>query len=219
MKEKEILEFANKQGLIHNYAEYLGKWKDYDVYELVISKVMCYYVGLPRYALVKENKIRISEPEESMAILDFFYLDEQNDKNEQYIAKRELQNSPIEIKENTTIESFKFEIGGFVGSTEVFEYRIKYGEKILTYKEKFFNGEEIYKETITIKNEKFNENIIEMIKYFHEDFGENPYICDGEWYKFKAKLSNGQKLKSSGYNYFPRTYNQFKEYLGILFKN
>ena len=136
-----------------------------------------------------------------------------------YKDTRILENSPIEIEGNAIVESFKFEIGGFVGSTEVFEYRIKYGEKILTYKEKFFKGEERIKETITIKNEKFNENIIEMIKYFHEDFGENPYIHDGEWYKFKAKLSNGQKLKSSGYNYFPRTYNQFKEYLGILFKN
>ena len=212
MKEKEIIKFANKQGLIHNYAEYLGKWKDYDVYSLGISKVIINYVGIPQYALVKENKIRISEPEESMEILDFFYLDENDDK-------RELKNSPIEIEENTTIESFKFEFGGFVCTVDEFEYKIKYGKKILTYKEKFFNGEERIKETITIKNEKFNENIIEMIKYFHEDFGENPNIHDGEWYKFKAKLSNGQKLKSSGYNYFPRTYNQFKEYLGILFKN
>ena len=212
MKEKEIIKFANKQGLIHNYAEYLGKWKDYDVYSLGISKVIINYVGIPQYALVKENKIRISEPEESMEILDFFYQDENNDK-------RELQNLPIEIEKNTTIESFKFEFGGFVATVEEFEYKIKYGEKILTYKEKDYKGGEIYKETITINNEFFNECAIEIIKYFHEDFGENPYICDGEWYKFKAKLSNGQKLKSRGYNYFPRTYNQFKEYLGILFKS
>ena len=206
MKEKEILEFANKQGLIHNYAEYLGKWKDYDVYELAISKVIYNYVGIPQYALMKENKIRISEPEETMEILDFFYSDENDDK-------RELKNSPIEIEGNAIVESFKFEIGGHFRNYQKYEYKIKKGKKILAYSEE---GEIFveYPLITNIEDEKFNENIIEIIKYFHEELGTNPNVIDGEWYEFKAKLSNGQKLKSSGYNYFPRTYNIFIEYLG-----
>ena len=137
---------------------------------------------------------------------------------ENYKDTRIIENLPIKIEKNTIIQNFCFEIGGHFGGYQKYEYKIKKGEKILSYIEE---GEEIFitfpLET-TIKDEKFNEKTIEIIKYFHEDFGENHDIIDGEWYEFKAKLSNGQKLKSSGYNYFPHTYNQFKEYLSILFK-
>jgi hypothetical protein len=68
-----------------------------------------------------------------------------------------------------------------------------------------------FKRTVTDNN--FDKNIIGMIKYFSKDFDVNPNVCDGEWFEFKATLSNGQKIKSKGYNYFPKTYDKFIAYL------
>ena len=215
MEEKEILKSINEQGYYYNYAVYLGKWKDYDVYNLIISKTRVHYVGLPLVALIKENKIRISSSEEALEILDFFYPDDETEEEETYTDTRVLvlENSPIDIEANTIIEYFKFEIGGHFDSYQKFEFEIKQDKKILTYEEKNFEGEEIVKKTITIKNDFFNGCAIDMIKYFHEELGSNPTVHDGQWFEFKARLSNGQKLKSSGYNYFPLTYHQFVKFL------
>lgn len=38
-------------------------------------------------------------------------------------------------------------------------------------------------------------------------------VCNIELFQFKATLSNGQKLKSFGYNYFPYTYRELILYL------
>lgn len=128
--------------------------------------------------------------------------------------ERILDNVPIEIPFPVKVKSFKFERGGHFGNYKVFKYKItkKYGRK-LSYDEK---GEYEYKipsSEIIIESKEFDRKLKDLIKYFNKDFGLNTHICDGEWFEFKATLTNGEKLKASGYNYFPKTYNTLIEFL------
>ena len=201
-RKLEIVRMANSAG--YDYAITAGYWNDYEVYEPIFWEVEPLCVGLPEFILVKEDEIHwTNDTEEAFKVMD--ELDE--------YSSNELENDPIELEQNLTIKSFKFERGGFGGNYQVFEYKSTKKGKILTYIEK---GE--YKPSVTpakvkIDDENFDKYALGMIKYFHEDFGTNLDVCDGEWYDFKATLSNGQKLKSKGYNYFPYTYTIFIHYL------
>ncbi len=140
-------------------------------------------------------------------------------KFEESIDNRLIKNSPIDLPNNVTIKSFKFKRGGFFGNTQIFEYKTLKNKNILTYNEKgCFAVNPKYTPVVTT-SVNFDKQVLKMIKYFHEKFGTNPYICDGEWYEFRATLSNGQKLKSEGYNYFPKTYYRFIDYLEQLVIN
>lgn len=75
MDDKKVLEFAKKKG--YSSVEHLGQWLEYDVYDLIYSddEEEASYIGLPLVALVKDNDIRMSTPEESLEILSYFYPD------------------------------------------------------------------------------------------------------------------------------------------------
>ena len=64
MSEEEILKFAKKQG--YDEISYLGKWKEYEVYEPMFDYDDTSFVGLPLIILVKGDEIRMSTPEESL---------------------------------------------------------------------------------------------------------------------------------------------------------
>ena len=80
MEKEKILEFAKNEG----YAKinYLGKWKEYDVYDLIMEEEIngeeencC--VGYPYVLLVKENEIRVSEPMECLRVRRQLIKDEE----------------------------------------------------------------------------------------------------------------------------------------------
>lgn len=71
MDKKEVLKFAVSMG----YSK-IGKrhiWKGYEVYPLSVNvpKGEIAIVGYPLVAMVKNGKIRLSTPEESLEFLDF----------------------------------------------------------------------------------------------------------------------------------------------------
>ena len=68
MSEEEILKFAKKQG--YDEISYLGKWKEYEVYEPMFDYDGESFVGLPLIILVKGDEIRMSTPEESLQQID-----------------------------------------------------------------------------------------------------------------------------------------------------
>ncbi|MBO6258148.1 MAG: hypothetical protein J6M93_02265 [Succinivibrio sp.] len=74
MDHEKIVEFVRAQGYSNVSAEGV-KWRNYEVYEPKVS-LMKAKLGLPQMVLVKEDKIRLSTPEEAYAFLDFRYPDE-----------------------------------------------------------------------------------------------------------------------------------------------
>ena len=76
---KEVKEFAVKYS--YDDVIYKGKWKKYDVYEPIFNDDKEHIIGLPFKILVKGNSIRMSTPDESFAILDFFYPYEEENEN------------------------------------------------------------------------------------------------------------------------------------------
>ena len=201
-RKLEIVRMANSAG--YDYAISTGYWEDYEVYEPIYWRDGIFYEGFPIFILAKDTEIRFPNDEEELHKI--------MEEMEKY-SSHELENAPIELEPNLTIKSFKFERGGYVGNYQLFEYKLSKKGKILTYTEKGKYEPAVEPAKVKIVDEKFDEYALGMIKYFHEDFGERPGVCDGEWYEFKATLSNGQKLKSSGYNYFPYTYIKFIYYL------
>lgn len=55
-----------------DYAEELGKWKDFDVYRLGMDESDV-VIGLPLFILVDGESIRLNTPEETFDIYDYFY--------------------------------------------------------------------------------------------------------------------------------------------------
>ena len=198
----KIIEMANSAGC--DYAIPRGYWNDYEVYDPIFwtDKILC--IGLPKFILVNDDEVRLTkDSDEAFKVMD---------EMERY-SFDELENDPIELEPNLTIKSFKFERDGYGGNYQLFEYKSNKKGKFLTYTEKGKYKTSVIPAKVKIDDEKFDEYALGMIKYFHEDFGTQPGVCDGEWYRFKATLSNGQKLKSHGYNYFPDTYIKFITYL------
>ena len=213
LKEK-IIKMANSAGF--DYVFLLEDWKEYDIYEPIFWDDKMHYIGKPHYILVTDKKIRWATDEECFEIMNAIEEDERN-----------IENDPIELDPNLTIKSFKFIRGGYPYVPNIYEYKStkKYG-KILEYNNRDLErirpiNIPIEDKIITIKppikiritDEKFDKYALGMIKYFYQDFGVNHNVIDGEWYEFNATLSNGQKLKSHGYNYFPFTYDKFILYL------
>jgi hypothetical protein len=71
MTEDQILKFAIDQE--YDDIKYIGKWKEYEVYEPLFDYEGISYVGLPLIILVKDDTIRMSTPDEA-----FEYLDDTN---------------------------------------------------------------------------------------------------------------------------------------------
>ncbi len=71
MTEDQILNFAIDQE--YDNFSYIGKWREYEVYEPLFDYEGISYVGLPLIILVKGDTIRMSTPEEA-----FQYLDDTN---------------------------------------------------------------------------------------------------------------------------------------------
>lgn len=65
---KKVKDFAIKSG--YQNAEYLTKWKDFSVYQPFFNDEETHYIGLPRVILVRGDKIRLSNDEESFAFID-----------------------------------------------------------------------------------------------------------------------------------------------------
>ncbi|MBQ3640322.1 hypothetical protein II906_00065, partial [bacterium] len=125
---------------------------------------------------------------------------------------QKLENEPIELEPNLTIKYFRLQIDTSVDDGELFEYKSNDNEKILSYhKDGYYAPDNTY--TVKIEDKKFDEYVLEMIKYFHEDFEKNPATFLFDDYKFKAVLSNGQELNSKGSGYCPITYEKFIAYL------
>jgi hypothetical protein len=64
MDEKEILKFAKQEG--YEDISYIGKWREFEVYEPLFDFEGTSYVGLPFIILVTQDEIRMSTPEESL---------------------------------------------------------------------------------------------------------------------------------------------------------
>lgn len=63
MKKEAVISFVKQQG--YDNAVYLGKWKDYDVYEPVFDCADVSFVGLPFIILAKGDAVRMSTSEEA----------------------------------------------------------------------------------------------------------------------------------------------------------
>ncbi len=64
MNKKEILKFAKQEG--YDDISYIGKWREFEVYEPLFDFEDVSYVGLPFIILVTGDTIRMSTPEESL---------------------------------------------------------------------------------------------------------------------------------------------------------
>ena len=64
----KIIEFAKEKGYYN--VEYIGKWKEYDVYEPLFNGDNVFIVGPPLIILVNDNTMRMSTPEEAYDQLD-----------------------------------------------------------------------------------------------------------------------------------------------------
>ena len=64
----EVITFAKAQG--YDDASYIGKWKEYEVYEPVYSGDDVSFVGVPLLILVKGDSIRMSTVEEAFEPLN-----------------------------------------------------------------------------------------------------------------------------------------------------
>lgn len=62
-----VLKYAEKHG--YSAIESRGKWKDYEIYELIMSEGS-FFVGLPRFAIVSEKGFKMSNDSETFDILD-----------------------------------------------------------------------------------------------------------------------------------------------------
>lgn len=63
MKHNKVINFAKEQG--YDGALYIGKWRDYDIYEPVFNGDDVSFVGIPLLILVKGDNIRMSTVEEA----------------------------------------------------------------------------------------------------------------------------------------------------------
>ena len=60
---ERVIDFAQQQG--YDSAEYIGKWRGYDVYEPLFAGEEVACVGSPLIILVKGSKIRMSTEDEA----------------------------------------------------------------------------------------------------------------------------------------------------------
>lgn len=200
IRKTKIINTAKEAG--YDYVLLSGKWNEYYVYEPICwSDVM---TDKAEFILVRNDEIRwTKDAEEALKVTE---------EAEKYLAD-ETNIKPLEPEPNITIKSFKFARGGAGGNFQLFEYKSNKKGNILTHTEEGDCEPSVEPAKVKIGDEKFNEYALGMIKYFHEDAGEAPGFCGGEWYDFKATLSDGKKLKSCGYNYFPFGYNKFIAFL------
>lgn len=69
MTKEKILRFAKKN--IYDCVKYLGKWKDFDVWEPGFSDSEPRYLGFPQFILVSGGSIQWNkDDEDSRAIMD-----------------------------------------------------------------------------------------------------------------------------------------------------
>ena len=207
-----IVEKVHKFAVENGYDDILGygDWKGYEIFE-PISWIEEPNKKEPNYILVKDNIIRMANNKECHKIFNMV--------NKYSII---LNNIPIEIEPNVTVKSFKFTCRDYPYSFESIEYKSTKNGKILSYDIEYSEGFEQKDITVPISkvitDSKFDENVLGMIKYFNKDFdsGENPYIMDGEWFEFNAKLSNGNILKAKGHNNLPFNFYKFVGYMYYL---
>lgn len=206
--EDKVIKLAIEQG--YDSALYSGTWNDYDVYSPIFWDDDTAYVGLPEFILVKDSEVRWTNNEEWQKVLD---------EIEKSVDNRVIENIPIDLPKDLTIKTFKFERDGFFENCLTFVYKAFKNKKVLSYNE--WGGYEyhMFPCEIELSDTNFDKYVLGMIKYFYKDLGNNPHVLDGEGYTFSATLSNGQKLKSKGYNYFPPTYDKLITYLEYLIKN
>ncbi|MCR5261672.1 MAG: hypothetical protein K6C94_07525 [Candidatus Gastranaerophilales bacterium] len=200
--KSEIIKTANLAG--YDYAILAGYWDGYDVYEPIYWSDVITDTGAAAFILVKDDEIRrTKDNEETSKVIDEMksWLDD------------ELEIKPLEIEPNITIKSFEFARGGQGGNFKLFEYSANEKGNILTYTEKGEAKPSLPPAKVKIDDEKFNEYVVGMIKYFCEENGGALGYCEGEFYEFSADLSDGRKLKSDGYNSFPFGYNKFIAFL------
>ena len=204
--KKKIIKLAIKHG--YDYAILNGFWNDYEVYAPIFWAEGIFDTGLPEFILAKGNEIRWTEDDEWHQVIE---------EMESAEDERVLETTPIGIEHNTTIKSFKFTRGGHFTQPEEIKYKSLKNEKVLYFKN-FTSDHNLEPKSgeIKISNKKFEKYTQGIISYFYKNLGSNPNIIDGEWYEFNATLSNGQKLKSQGYNFFPETYHKFIAYLEYL---
>lgn len=62
MTKENILNFAKNS--IFTTVTYIGKWKDYDVWEPGFDDDEPHYIGFPQFILVKDDKIRWSKDDD-----------------------------------------------------------------------------------------------------------------------------------------------------------
>lgn len=81
MTIEKITAFAKEWG--YDDAEYVGQWRGYDTYEPFFHDDEIHHVGPPLCILVRDEKIRMTTPEESFERLDeLFPYDWENEDEE-----------------------------------------------------------------------------------------------------------------------------------------
>lgn len=108
MSEK-VVEFAKKQG--YKTAEFVTKWKGYDVYEPVFSDELS-YIGLPLWILVKGSEIRMTDEKECFEILDIV-VEEQEVFEEYFDKLTKKKRKKSKLSEDELKDSVWDKIKGF----------------------------------------------------------------------------------------------------------
>ena len=124
--KKDVTKFAIENG--YKGAKYIGKWKEYKVYEPYMDRNDVSYTGLPLVILVNDkNEIRMSTSDEAMAIINngtFMASFEENENIEASGLKRELL---LKIKDDFVNERNKY-----VNLSIPNDFYLNYLEKIET---------------------------------------------------------------------------------------
>jgi len=64
----KIIDFAKQNG--YETAKYIGKWRDYDVYEPIFNSDEISFTGVPLVVLVRGEEMRMSTVEEAYRRID-----------------------------------------------------------------------------------------------------------------------------------------------------
>lgn len=81
MVQNQIKELCLQSG--YNSFNYLGPWKEYDVYEpdMDTDREAIPSTGMPFFFLAKGEEVRRTVPDEAFEIIDFFYPDDEDEED------------------------------------------------------------------------------------------------------------------------------------------
>lgn len=79
--DNKIQKFAEELG--YKRAEYVGDYKDSQIYYLIYSDDEICCIGLPRYIVVENGTLRVSEDEETFEIMRSFNDEDEDEEDDE----------------------------------------------------------------------------------------------------------------------------------------